>query len=260
MPPASITPCFSKLRKARKAASGSAARRSSTNADCSVRSTATAAGTHGIRRRRAARSTRTSQHSLGGPWDTWAMIAAYSPQAQGRSERAFRTHQDRLPKELALAGVTDMEAANRYLAAVYLPAFNQEFMQPAMEEGSAFVAWIGGDLDDILCEQFERGQRQLCALRRTNPADSRRPPPLPLRQGKSAGASVPGPAACRLPWPATTVALRCSGSMAETRIEGRRALRKCATGYAPRALPHAIQKADNLFATEPDNSIRSQHR
>ena len=40
-------------------------------------------------------------------------IAAYSPEARGRSERAFRTLQDRLPKELALAGVTDIEAANR---------------------------------------------------------------------------------------------------------------------------------------------------
>ncbi len=29
-------------------------------------------------------------------------------------------------------------------------------MQPAMEEGSAFVPWIGGELDDILCEQHER--------------------------------------------------------------------------------------------------------
>jgi transposase len=84
------------------------------------------------------------------------MIPAYSPEARGRSERAFRTHQDRLPKELALADVTDMEAANQYLANTYLPAFNTEFMQPAMEEGSAFVAWIGAGLDDILCEQFER--------------------------------------------------------------------------------------------------------
>ena len=84
------------------------------------------------------------------------MIAAYSPQARGRSERAFRTHQGRLPKELALAGVSDMAAANRYLAEIYRPAFNTAFMQPAMEAGSAFVAWIGGGLDDILCEQFER--------------------------------------------------------------------------------------------------------
>ena len=43
------------------------------------------------------------------------MIPAYSPEARGRSERAFRTHQDRLTKELAASGITDREAANRYL-------------------------------------------------------------------------------------------------------------------------------------------------
>ena len=84
------------------------------------------------------------------------MIPAYSPEARGRSERMFRTHQERLPKELALAGITDMAAANRYLAKVYMPAFNAEFMQPAMEQGRAFVPWIGTGLEDILCEQFER--------------------------------------------------------------------------------------------------------
>jgi len=84
------------------------------------------------------------------------MIAAYSPEARGRSERAFGTHQGRLPQELALAGITDMEAANRYLQEHYLPAFNAEFAVPAMESGSAFVPWIGGSLDDILCEQYER--------------------------------------------------------------------------------------------------------
>lgn len=84
------------------------------------------------------------------------MIPAYSPEARGRSERAFGTHQGRLPQELALASITSMSEANRYLTEVYLPAFNAEFAQPAMEEGSAFVPWIGGSLDDILCEQFER--------------------------------------------------------------------------------------------------------
>ena len=84
------------------------------------------------------------------------MIAAYSPQARGRSERAFKTHQGRLPQELALAGIVNMEQANDYLINTYMPAFNAEFMQQAMEEGSAFVGWIGGDLNDILCEQFER--------------------------------------------------------------------------------------------------------
>jgi len=84
------------------------------------------------------------------------MIAAYSPEARGRSERAFGTHQGRLPQELALAGITRMDQANRYLQEVYMPAHNTEFAQPAMTEGSAFVPWIGGSLDDILCEQVER--------------------------------------------------------------------------------------------------------
>ncbi|MGZ9241568.1 MAG: ISNCY family transposase [Candidatus Binatia bacterium] len=83
-------------------------------------------------------------------------IAAYSPEARGRSERAFATHQGRLPKELALAAITDRETANRYVRDVYLPAFNAEFAQPPREEGTAFVPFCGGSLDDILCEQFER--------------------------------------------------------------------------------------------------------
>jgi len=84
------------------------------------------------------------------------MIPAYSPEARGRSERAFATHQVRLPKELALAGITEMAAANRYLDDVYRPAFNREFSHPAREEGSAFVPFLGGGLDDVLCEQYER--------------------------------------------------------------------------------------------------------
>jgi hypothetical protein len=85
------------------------------------------------------------------------MIAAYSPQARGRSERVFRTRQDRLVKELALRGMADIEAANRYLQQTYLPRYNAEFAVPAREEGSAFVPWIGGEtLREILCEHYER--------------------------------------------------------------------------------------------------------
>jgi hypothetical protein len=84
------------------------------------------------------------------------MIPAYSPEARGRGERNFSTHQERLPRELALQGIITMDAANRYLSDVYLPTFNAEFMQPAAEEGTAFVKWIGANLDDILCEQYER--------------------------------------------------------------------------------------------------------
>lgn len=84
------------------------------------------------------------------------LIPAYSPEARGRSERVFRTLQDRLPKELALAGITAMAAANRYLAERFLPAYNRRFAGPAPETGTAFVPWIGPSLADILCVQEDR--------------------------------------------------------------------------------------------------------
>ena len=85
------------------------------------------------------------------------LIPAYSPQARGRSERAFKTHQDRLGKELAAAGITDMARANAYLQHHYLPAFNAEFARPPREAGSAFVAGPeAGRLDAILCEHHTR--------------------------------------------------------------------------------------------------------
>lgn len=84
------------------------------------------------------------------------MIPAYSPEARGRSERMFRTHQDRLVKELALQNITTMEAANRYIKKVYLPAYNREFKRKPLEEGTAFIPWIGAHLEDILCEHHER--------------------------------------------------------------------------------------------------------
>ena len=84
------------------------------------------------------------------------MIPAYSPEARGRSERMFRTHQDRLTKELAANNITTMEAANRYLKKVYQQAFNKEFRLEALEKGSAFVPWIGTHIEDTLCEHHER--------------------------------------------------------------------------------------------------------
>jgi len=83
-------------------------------------------------------------------------IAAYSPEARGRSERAFRTLQDRLPKELKLAGIATLEAANRWIAESYLPAYNAAFAVAPAEAGSAFVADRGGQAGEILCLQEER--------------------------------------------------------------------------------------------------------
>ena len=71
---------------------------------------------------------------------------AYSPEARGRSERAFGTRQGRLSQERVLAGITDMETANHYLQEVYRPASNTEFSQLAPEDGSAFVEWVSGNL------------------------------------------------------------------------------------------------------------------
>ena len=83
-------------------------------------------------------------------------IAAYSPQARGRSERLFGTLQDRLPKELALAGIGTVEAANRWLADSYIAAHNERFAIKAAQEGSAFVADATGAWREILCIQEER--------------------------------------------------------------------------------------------------------
>ena len=83
-------------------------------------------------------------------------IAAYSPQARGRSERVFHTLQDRLTKELALAGITTGTAADVFLRDVYIPAHNARFAVKPEQEGSAFVAITGIDLGETLCVQEER--------------------------------------------------------------------------------------------------------
>jgi hypothetical protein len=83
-------------------------------------------------------------------------IAAYSPQARGRSERAFQTLQSRLPKELALAQITTIAAADAYIRDVYIPDHNARFAVRPEQEGTAFVAIPGIDLAEILCVQEER--------------------------------------------------------------------------------------------------------
>jgi hypothetical protein len=83
-------------------------------------------------------------------------IAAYSPQARGRSERAFETLQDRLPKELKLAGIDTVEAANRWLSDVYIAEYNERFAIAAEQEGSAFVTGTMEAWCEILCIQEDR--------------------------------------------------------------------------------------------------------
>lgn len=82
-------------------------------------------------------------------------IAAYSPEARGRMERVFGTLQNRLPQELRLAGIGAVDAANRFLAEVFVPAHNARFAVAAAEPGSAFVPYAG-ELAEVLCVQVER--------------------------------------------------------------------------------------------------------
>ena len=62
-------------------------------------------------------------HELGIEW-----IAAHSPQAKGRIERLFETLQDRLVKEMRLAGIDSIAAANHFLETRFLPQWEQRFI------------------------------------------------------------------------------------------------------------------------------------
>ena len=84
------------------------------------------------------------------------MIPAYSPQARGRSERNFGTWQGRLPQELRLRGITDLEGANEFLRTEYIAEFNSKFTVAAAQKGSAFVRLRRRDLDWIFSSQHDR--------------------------------------------------------------------------------------------------------
>jgi len=83
-------------------------------------------------------------------------ILARSPEARGRSERAFGTLQGRLPQELRLAGITDYAAANAYLQATFVPDFNRRFTVTPAQPGSAFLKLVGLELRLVLSAQHER--------------------------------------------------------------------------------------------------------
>ena len=83
-------------------------------------------------------------------------IPAYSPEARGRSERMFGTLQDRLIKELALAGIREVETANAWIKRSYLPDHNARFMVEAALPDRAFVTVAASRLLEVLCVEEER--------------------------------------------------------------------------------------------------------
>jgi hypothetical protein len=64
-------------------------------------------------------------------------IAAHSPQAKGRIERMFGTLQDRLVKEMRLAEISTLEAANRFLEITFWPSWEERFSVPPARSSDA---------------------------------------------------------------------------------------------------------------------------
>jgi transposase len=87
------------------------------------------------------------------------VIHANSPQAKGRVERLFKTLQDRLVKEMRIAGITSVEAANGFLK-TYLPKYNRRFKKKAASAANLHRPSLHSrELDRILCIKEERTVR-----------------------------------------------------------------------------------------------------
>jgi len=88
------------------------------------------------------------------------LITAHSPQAKGRVERLFKTFQDRVIKELRLAEVSTLDAANAFLKS-YLPIYNRRFAVPPAQAADLHRPRPArGELDRILCIKTKRVLRR----------------------------------------------------------------------------------------------------
>jgi hypothetical protein len=83
------------------------------------------------------------------------LILAHSPQAKGRVERMNGVLQDRLVKALRLAGISDLESANEYLARIYLPAHNRQFQKQPASPADVHRA-VPKRLNEVLSWEQER--------------------------------------------------------------------------------------------------------
>ena len=84
------------------------------------------------------------------------VIPANSPQAKGRVERNHGVDQNRLVKELRLAGISTLEQANMFLLETYLPNMNGKFSRVPKSSDDAHVKPGTAKLDDILCMEYDR--------------------------------------------------------------------------------------------------------
>lgn len=87
------------------------------------------------------------------------IIHAYSPQAKGRVERLFETLQDRLVKELRLAGISTIDEANQFANEVFLPRFQKQFSVKPAKQGnlhSCLTKWEKDNLEQIFSIHSQR--------------------------------------------------------------------------------------------------------
>ena len=167
------------------------------------------------------------------------MIPAYSPQARGRSERNFGTWQGRLPQELRLHGIDNLEEANRFLREYYMAEFNRRFQVRAAERGTAFLPRRGQNLDLTFSLQFERAvnrdntvsfqhlRLQIEPVRwRATLARERRE----FFKGSSRVAKVIGnPSECSVWFHSTSCQFCATENFLKTNLTTRHRLRKCFT-------------------------------
>jgi hypothetical protein len=132
--------------------------------------------------------------------------AAVRPRSAGRGAIGRRAHRcflttgagpfgarvrdpsDRLVKELRLAGITEVEAANAFIRDVYLPAHNARFAVEPASESSAFADPGRRSRRDPVCRRGAAGrQRQLRLLPDLEAANPGEPDASPFRQGAGQG-------------------------------------------------------------------------
>lgn len=83
-------------------------------------------------------------------------IAAHSPQAKGRVERLFETLQDRLVREMRIAGICSADAADRFFREIFIPFWAERFVKPPRSPHDVHRPLGSLQLDSVLCHRHER--------------------------------------------------------------------------------------------------------
>jgi transposase len=89
------------------------------------------------------------------------IVHSHCPQGKGRVERVFGTLQDRLVKEMRLAGISTVEDANTFLRETYIPDFNLRFGREAAKRGDLHRRVSRKEITDVLPYVFCRREQRV---------------------------------------------------------------------------------------------------